>query len=218
LAELERLSAALYLSSAERAAWRADPDHVARLYHLDPPATNALLGVRVEALEFYASGLRQKRFHEVTAFLPATVGRWQRTLQEMFGAYAETHVPVGPKKHVADAVAFARYLIAHAKTPAGARDALRFDMIPWELNFRVVTEPWTYRASGVGALLVRADRVHGPRWRVLRFDARMQNRPSGHGRPSDSPPLDGRATLGVFVKLPFVAQPFEWYLPWSKKA
>ncbi len=213
VAELQELAAALYVSAAEREAWRADRAAVADAYGLDDAARGALEGLDDGALQFFARGLSAKRLHEIEGFLPLTSSTWRRPLRDAFPAFAHTHIPAGPKKHVADAIGFGRFLLDAAALPAIARDVLRFELLPWELNFRVDVEAISLRGSGQAIRILRGRRLGGFRVRAVRFRSPILRVVDGLSNGCRPDGAARGASMGLFLKLPCLARPFEWYLP-----
>lgn len=217
LAELQNLVVALYLSSDERAAWARDPDAVACAYGVDADGMAALGGVPLADLEFYARSLLAKRRKEAAALLPLAAAAAGDAFGRRFHRYAATCVPAGPKLHVADLLAFARS-VAHdpASMASQTLDVLRYEVMPWELNFQLEEETVMLRASGARLRVVRARRAGGVRWRIVRFGSRVPALVRALSmRPPRRPPAHERiASVGVFLNLPPLARPIEWYVPY----
>lgn len=219
LAELQELLTALYLSTPERQAWLAQPDRVGQLYGLEQTAQRVATNLAHEALEFYAASLRQKRFAEITKLLPRTSARHRHQLWHCFESYIDTTLPVGPKKHLADALAFGHYL----RSWPGARrssllDVLQFELVPWQLAFTLHTQRYTYKASRHTTRLVQAHRALGVRCQTIRF----QQFPSvflraSHEQSAGTSWFTQLASLGMFLKVPGLSAHFEWYVPWPRR-
>lgn len=195
---VQDLTTVLYLSSEERREWRRDPGTVARCYGLDDAGREMVLGMGDGELEFYAKQLQAKRFSEIMKFAPPVAPDDRQVLWEVFQCYADRYVPVGPKKHVGDAIAFAEFLCEGKEGISSEMvSRFRFELAPWDLNFRLERELFVLRVSGVALQLVRACRVSGLRCQVKRFTDRV----------------------GIFVKPPFLSLHLEWYLPcWPLEA
>lgn len=217
LGKLQDLLAALYVSSTERKAWYCHSEAVEHQYGLDESMRTALRGLERTALEFYATQLQEKRFAEITKLIPVTSSRHRSPLWRTFSGYAEKHVPMGPKKHIADAIAFGQFLHSIGDAlPAEALNILRFELVPWELNFQLQQEPLTLKASGVTLCLIRAHRAVGLKYLTRRFNGYL---PSIIGRLQKvhvGKALEGQVkidSVGIFLKLPLVSWHLEWYVP-----
>lgn len=222
LGELQDLLAALYVSSAERKAWYRGPETVEHRYGLDETTRKMLRGLENKALEFYADELWKKRFSEITKFIPLTSARYRPSLWEIFGRYAHTHIPAGPKKHIGDTIAFGKFLRSVGDVfPVEALSLLQFELIPWELNFRLQEQPFILRASGVTLHLVQAHRMFGLKCQMKRFKGFI---PSIIDRLRNAQALETQRaytkidSIGIFLKPPFVSRHLEWYLPWLSAA
>lgn len=217
LGELQDLLAALYVSSAERKAWYCDPESVERQYGLDEAARATLHGLERNALEFYATQLQKKRFAEIAKFIPLASSRHRLHLWRIFSLYADGSISLGPKKHIADAIAFGQFLQSIRNTlPVEAVNLLRFELVPWELNFRLREEPFILKTSGVTLRLIEAHRTFGLKCQTRRFGGYI---PSIINRLKNSEVLEtlkGQTkidSIGIFLKPPFVSRYLEWYLP-----
>ncbi len=220
LDRLQDLTAALYVSAQERREWYRNSESVASCYELDEAAQAALQGIQNRELEFYAKQLQEKRFSEIIKFVPLTGPRHRSVLWGAFGHYADKYVPVGPKKHIGDAIAFVKFLHSvDSGLPSEVLGLLRFELVPWELNFRLQERLFVLRASSATLHLISACRVWGPRFQVRRFRGfipavidRLKNTQALENRERSA----GIDSIGVFLKPPFLSQHLEWYLPFMK--
>ena len=222
LGELQDLLAALYVSSAERKAWCRDPETVERRYGLDEVTRTALRGLERPALEFYASQLQEKRFAEITKLIPVTSSRHRAYLWRSFPGYAERHLPVGSKKHIADAIAFGRFLHSIKDTlPGEAFNLVQFELVPWELNFHVQEQLFTLKTSEAALHLISARRTFSLECHAKHFRGYL---PSLIGRLKKAQVLESPTariridSIGLFLKLPFVSWHLEWYVPWLRSS
>ncbi len=87
-----------------------DPRALARRLEVDAAHLAAFLGLDRDGLEIQAETLIAKRFHEVAGMLPETTARLGATARARFFEFAETAWPTGHRRHLADAVAFCRFL------------------------------------------------------------------------------------------------------------
>ena len=218
LGELQDLLAALYISSAEREAWYRDPGAVEHRYGLDEAARTTLHGLERAALEFYATQLQEKRFAEITKLIPVTNSRHQAHLWRAFSGYAEKHVPVGPKKHIADAIAFGQFLRSIRDVlPAEALNLLQFELVPWELNFQLKEQSFALKTSKVILHLISARRTFGLKCSARRFRGYLPSIIDRLEQRQASEQVTGRTrvdSIGLFLKPPFLSEHLEWYSPW----
>lgn len=86
-------------------------------FRLDPVGTAAELGVEElaaldpEGLERQAETLLAKRLHEVSKLMPASFASLGLAAAPLFRRHAAAGWPAGHRRHLADAVAFGRFLL-----------------------------------------------------------------------------------------------------------
>lgn len=102
----------LLTDSKLRARFGRDPRSAAREIELREADLPSFLALDRGGLEAQARTLIAKRLHEVSQLLPETIQRLEADAQRSFFAYAETYWPRGHKRHLDDALNFARHLLA----------------------------------------------------------------------------------------------------------
>ena len=215
------LLAALYVSYRERREWNLNSGFVERCYGLDEAARAALRGLGNNALEFYAGQLQKKRFSEIMKFIPLAGSRYREALWENFNRYVHDYVPIGPKKHIGDAIAFGRFFCSGGdEVPPEALSLLRFELVPWELNFRLEEKRVALPASGTALRLIRASRAFGLRCQMKRFRGYIPAIIDGSENAAPAEAREGHVgidSVGLFLKPPLISQHLEWYVPIRRK-
>ena len=133
LAKLQGVLAQLYTDDRLRERFYADPQTTCRALGLNPDQAKQLSQVSSDQIKFFAQSLKRKRLNEVRKLLPLTC----RVLGKRFGAlflrYADTYVPCGLRKHLEDAITFARFTELNAQ-------AERIE--PWTLDLLRYETAW----------------------------------------------------------------------------
>ncbi|GAC1401478.1 MAG: hypothetical protein NVSMB56_16580 [Pyrinomonadaceae bacterium] len=131
--EVQHALAELYTNAEVRARFFSTPLKVGKEFGLSESESCRLAQIPAAELDSFAASLVNKRLGEVVKLLPLTYRICGENFVETFRRYAATHVPPRCiKKHIADALDFARY-IGKIKTldpeiaPELVRDLLRFE-------------------------------------------------------------------------------------------
>ncbi len=113
-----------------RAAFRRDPAAIAGEFaSLDP-----------EALDRQAELLVEKRRHEVSKLLPRTFQALGPSVKSTFAAHASRFWPEGHRRHLADAVAFGRFLRGHPALRRSEWNRVRFELEGGRWALRLVPD------------------------------------------------------------------------------
>lgn len=131
--EFQHALAVLYTNADVRARFFSTPLKVGKEFGLSESESYRLAQIPAVELDSFAASLVNKRLGEVVKLLPLTYRICGENFVETFRRYAATHVPPRcVKKHIADALEFARH-IGKTKTfdtdiaPELLRDSLRFE-------------------------------------------------------------------------------------------
>lgn len=133
--ELTEVLGRLLADPALRAEFRRDPEGTSA--RLGAP----LRGIDPGALERQAASLVAKRLHETAKLMPRTFRRLGPAARELFGGFATTFWPRGHRRHLEDAVAFGRFLLA-----GGVRALSRSEFN--RLRFALEGGRWALRLVG----------------------------------------------------------------------
>jgi len=136
LAQAQAIVARLYTDAGTLAAFQADPAGFAA--RCGPGAAKLLDGVDVGRLSRFARSLAAKRAQEARRLLPFTSRALGARFAEVFCARAGRVATSGPRRPLADAMAFARDLQHAPEVPREVRDAARFDGLQHAVAFRLV--------------------------------------------------------------------------------
>lgn len=216
-AKFQELVTSLYLSSHERAKFFDEPERTLEAYGLDGTENIFSEGIQKQSIGFYANSLKKKRFKELSQFIPLTVSRWGSMLQKQFNLFSDAYIPVGPKKHIADLIMFKEFLLqAHSDLSYYAKDCLKFELIPWEMNFKIEREKFVFKLSGQEVHIVKAYRTNRPRCRFFFFHSYVPSvikRIGNNKLNRDSEFSSKIASLAICLRLPVYSRLLEWYIP-----
>ena len=133
LAKLQGVLAQLYTDDRLRERFYADPQTTCQALGLTADQARQLSQISSDQIKFFTQSLKRKRLNEVRKLLPLTC----RVLGKRFGAlflrYADTYVPCGLRKHLEDAITFARFTQQNAQ-------AERIE--PWTLDLLRYETAW----------------------------------------------------------------------------
>lgn len=205
-AKLQELLASIYLSSDERNNYFGNPQESAQAYGLCSATLDQIGKTQRESIDFYAKSLKRKRFQEIAQFIPTTMRFWNTSLKANFDSYAEKCIPSGPKKHIADLISFSHYLTNQDQLPSEAKDYLKFELIPWDMNFTLNEKEYIYKSSGTRVRIVGAHRCNGWNFKMIFYRtglSRLMRRSK-------------MSSLGIYLKLPYLSKSLEWYLPFLR--
>ena len=137
LAQIQRVLSQLYTDDVLRERFFADPQAVGEVLGLSSAETHQLAQLSAQHVNFFARSLKRNRLNVVCKLLPLTHRVLGKRFSGLFLQYADTHVPMGTKKHQEDAGAFSKFV----------EQAARVDGIepPW------IMELVRYEASCLGA-------------------------------------------------------------------
>ncbi|MSR78344.1 MAG: hypothetical protein EXS63_09020 [Candidatus Omnitrophica bacterium] len=201
LQSLQELSTALYLSSAEREAWKRNADVTANKYSLDNSDKELLKNLNPERLRFYADSLKSKRFNEIAQFIPETMKKFRAELWQHFQEYAESYVPIGCKKVVADSLSFGEFLkVANTHVSNSLTELIKQELAPWRMNFLLEKQSNLYKASKTTFYTIQANRYLGGKTKIIFLNS--ESRPfvfSAYIHPAI-----------FFLKLPFSSVIYTW--------
>lgn len=176
MAELDLTTAlARLLSDASlREAYRQDRRGTAARLAVRPADRSGFLSLDPSLLDRQADTLLNKRLHEVRRLLPDTFTRVGAEAPSLFRAYAQTRWPVGHMRHVDDAVAFCRHLLANGtgKVNRAELNRLRFVLRRQRLAVHLVPDLITAGRPRPGVQLLYRPRGQSPRQFVLTLDLR----------------------------------------------
>jgi len=110
LTEIQVGLARLYTDAALRERFAAAPLAVGRELGLDAVEAAQLAWLSTAQLNLFANSLRGKRRHEVAKLLPLTCQLLGANFAALFERHADASLPAGSKKHLADALGFAKFL------------------------------------------------------------------------------------------------------------
>ena len=211
-AKLEELLASMYLSSKERDCYFTTPQESADAYGLNIETLTQIDGMQKEKIDFFAKSLKRKRFQEIARFIPITMLHYKQSLQSNFNFYSEEWIPLGAKKHIADLISFANYLLNQNQLPSQAKDCLRFELMPWYMNFELKENVFTYRRSQMQVTIVEAWRRKGWGFKTILYQSNPNRLIHILDKSSSATNLAIRS-LGIYLKLPYLSKVLEWYLP-----
>ena len=138
LADRQRILARLATDAPLRDQLAADPGALATTLGLDPDDAAWLAALPRESLDGFAGSLVAKRRGEVGKLLPLTArALGPVAFAERFREYAARPIPDGPRRHVADAVAFAATVGLGPDDPSWLADLARLEAS----NLRAHHEP-----------------------------------------------------------------------------
>ncbi len=209
-AKLQELLASIYLSSGERNNYFDAPEESAKVYGLQPATFNQICGTQRESIDFYAKSLKRKRFQEIVQFIPITKRYWKDALKTTFDNYSEKWIPSGPKKHIADLIGFSNYLVNENLLSTEAKDRLRFELMPWDINFKLEEKEYTYKGSHARVKIIEAHRHVGFNFKTIFYQTRFSDLQSFNKKPMKRSNI---RSMGIYLKLPYVSKSLEWYLP-----
>ncbi len=110
LTEIQVGLARLYTDAALRERFAAAPLAVGSELGLDAIEAAELARLSTAQLNRFANSLLAKRRHEVAKLLPLTRQLLGANFTHLFERHAGTCLPAGSKKHLADALGFAKFL------------------------------------------------------------------------------------------------------------
>jgi hypothetical protein len=182
LAETQNALARIYTDNALRERFFADPQTVGLELGLRSDEAEQLARISAQKAAHFAASLLNKRIHEVAKLLPLSSRLLGQQFRKLFRDYAATHLPVGAKKHLEDAIGFAAFaerspLIEHS-TPLWASELLAY-----EREFLRAGEPKPYL-----------------RWRRFRYPVHDIARRLSKGEQVD-PQLEARPVLLLWFRL-----------------
>ncbi len=216
MAQLDLTTAlARLLSDASlREAYRQDRRGTAAHLAVRAADRSSFLSLDPDLLDRQADTLLNKRLHEVRRLLPDTFTRVGAEAPSLFRTYAQTRWPVGHMRHVDDAVAFCRHLMATGtgKVNRAELNRMRFVLRRQRLAVHLVPDLMRVGHPRPGVQLLYCPRGQSPRQFVLTLDIlsgvrrmlavpnmwkkRCRRRPrkghaSGASRESPSPAVEG---------------------------
>ena len=106
----QRFLAELYTDEAQRQRFAARPQAVAEEFGIAPDAARQLAELSAAQVAGFARCLQRKRLNEVRRMLPETCRALGSDLAQVFEAHAARFQPQGVRRHLDDALAFARFL------------------------------------------------------------------------------------------------------------
>lgn len=136
----QRLLVKLYTDESLRGRMRESPAELLKEHGLEPTEA-AVWQTMLTEIELFAESLQIKRRAEARTLLPLTVAALGRVrFNDLFLAYAPTHLPTGHWKPHDDAVAFGAWLLRERScsdllTP-WQLDVIRFEHICRQMMFR----------------------------------------------------------------------------------
>ena len=110
LAQIQRVLARLYTDSVLRDRFFADPQGVGEASGLGSTEAQELTQLSAQHVIFFASSLKRKRLNEACKLLPLTHRVMGKQFASLFLKYANTRVPMGPKRHLEDGIAFSAFI------------------------------------------------------------------------------------------------------------
>ena len=211
VAKFQELLASIYLSSSERNYYFASSEEGSKAYGLSQAALTQIAGTPKESVDFYARSLKRKRFQEILQFIPMTKRNWNGALKTAFDNYVETCIPSGPKKHIADLISFSEYVISQNQLSVEAKDCLRFELMPWDMNFELNEKEYVYKLSHACVRIVEAHRRVGLNFKTVFYKTRFSK--LQFFDKDESMRRSNINSLGIYLKLPYLTKLLEWYLP-----
>ena len=111
LAERQAAIAKLATNSKLRSSFATHPEKTLEQFGLNEQDIARLSKLSPSDLDRFAVGLLWKREGVVRTLLPLTYAKMGKSFSERFMEYSSIGAPVGVRKHLEDALAFAEYLI-----------------------------------------------------------------------------------------------------------
>ncbi len=171
MAQLDLTTAlARLLSDASlREAYRQDRRGTAARLAVRAADRSGFLSLDPGLLDRQADTLLNKRLHEVRRLLPETFTRMGAEAPSLFRTYAQTRWPVGHMRHLDDAVAFCRHLIANGtgKVNRAELNRMRFVLRRQHLAVHLVPDLMMAGHPRPGVQLLYCPRGQSPRQFVL---------------------------------------------------
>ena len=121
------LLAMMYTDASLRERFRERPEEVAKDFGLSPEEAADLRSVAVEEVDRFADSLHRKRLREVEKLIPTAASMLGDDLSRLFREFAAGFSPVSTKKHLEDALAFARWLLRGNRLQQPTADVVKFD-------------------------------------------------------------------------------------------
>lgn len=131
LAEIQRALANLYTDERLREHFVRDSLSVGRELGLSEDEAQQIAKIPLSQLSFFSNSLVSKRFGEVVKLMPLTQKVLGKSFDNAFRKFAQDFNPNDIKKHLNDAVTFAKYLESnyqkHINGPDWILDLIRFE-------------------------------------------------------------------------------------------
>lgn len=108
--EQQNFTARLFTDESLRRDFLREPEKIGLAHNLDENEISQLKNVVSVEIAAFADSLFHKRLHEVEKFLPLTRKILQKDFQNHFREFAQIFQPKTVKKHLEDAVEFAKFL------------------------------------------------------------------------------------------------------------
>lgn len=126
LKEQQNFLARLYTDNNLRRAFLSEPGKIGQENELTEDEISELAAVLPEELNFFAESLFWKRLREVEKFLPLTKQILEENFARYFRDFSQNFNPQSIKKHLEDAIEFAKFLTA-AEISDLAKTAAKFE-------------------------------------------------------------------------------------------
>jgi len=134
LLDVQNFTARLYTDENLRREFLSAPDDIGKINNLSGKEIAELAAVLPAELNFFADSLRWKRQREVEKLLPLTKKALGENYEKQFREFANQFTPASIKKHLEDAVRFAKFLQTKEMKPVWTRDVAKYERTKLEFN------------------------------------------------------------------------------------
>ena len=134
LLEQQNFLAKLYTDEKVRRKFIAEPKKIGNKNKLDKNEIEEISKILPDEIEAFAESLFHKRLREVERLLPLLSKELGESFEKLFRKFAQNFTPLTVKKHLEDAIEFAKFLQTKNSTPNWLKDFAKFEQAKLEFG------------------------------------------------------------------------------------